>query len=125
MAILVLIFQMERTMMLLYQNMVKGNTEEMLAWFQEGDLFVEDHGFRDSIDFLESIGFRSRLPEYLSKGQKQNSTEEVIHSKFVTKKRWVVESANGIIKMESHGSGDTQQSASLCWRSCSDCMCNS
>ena len=70
----------------------------MLAWFQEVDLFVVDHGIRDSIDFLESIDFRTRLPEYLSKGQKQNSTEEANHSRLVTKIRWDVESANGRIK---------------------------
>ena len=80
------------------KHMIKGNAEEMLTWLQEGDLFVVDRGFRDSIEFLESIGFRTEMPEYLSKGQKQHSTEEANHSRLVTKIRWVVESANGRIK---------------------------
>ena len=38
------------------------------------------------------------MPDFLPKGQKQHTTEEANHSKFATKVRWVVESANGRIK---------------------------
>ena len=65
------------------------------AWLQEVDLTVADRGFRDLIDFLQSIGFRIEISEYLSKGQKQHSREEANHSRLVTKTRWVAESANG------------------------------
>ena len=34
----------------IYKHMIKGNAEEMLTWLQEGDSFVVDRGFRDSID---------------------------------------------------------------------------
>ena len=65
------------------------------AWLQECDLTVADRGFRDLIDLLQSIGFRTEMPEYLSKGQKQHSREEAYHFRLVTKTRWFVESANG------------------------------
>ena len=79
-------------------SMVKSNVEEMLNWLQEGGLFIVDRGFRNSIALLESIGFRTEMPDYLNKGQKQHSTEEANHSRLVTKVRWVVESANGRVK---------------------------
>ena len=50
-----------------------------------------DRGFRDSIDFLEKIGLKHEMPDYLSRGCKQHTTEEANHSRFVTKVRWVVE----------------------------------
>lgn len=71
---------------------------EMMNWLQEGDLFIVDRGFRDSVEMVESLGFRAEMPEYLKKGQKQHTTEEANHSRLVTKVRWVVESANGRIK---------------------------
>ena len=57
-----------------------------------------DRGLRDSIDFLEKIGLKHEMPDYLSRGCKQHTTEDASHSRCVTKVRWVVESANGRIK---------------------------
>ena len=34
---------------------------------------------RDSIDFLEKIGLKHEMPDYLSRGCKQHTTEEANH----------------------------------------------
>ena len=82
----------------LLKSMMNSNTEEMLTWLQVSDLFFIDSGFLDSIEMLESLGFRTEMPEYLSIGKKQHTTEEANHSRLVTKVCWVVESANGQIR---------------------------
>nr|XP_034306236.1 uncharacterized protein LOC117682550 [Crassostrea gigas] len=55
-------------------------------------------GFRDSLDFLEELGIQAPMPSFMSKGEKQMTTESANTSRLVTKIRWVVESANSRIK---------------------------
>jgi hypothetical protein len=64
----------------------------------DGDVFIVDRGFRDSIDTLKDLGIRTEMPSFLEKGQKQLTTEHSNTSRLVTKIRWVVESANGRLK---------------------------
>lgn len=53
---------------------------------------------RDSIDFLNDIGFSPKVPAFLGSKQKQFSTKEGNESRFVTKIRWAVESVNARLK---------------------------
>lgn len=63
---------------------------------KEGDVFILDRGFRDVKEDLENEGFKVLMPAL--KGQRnQLTTKESNESRFVTKVRWVVESAHGII----------------------------
>lgn len=56
-------------------------------------------GFRDSVAFIESLGFEVEMPHLLSKNQKEYTAEEANESRCVTKIRWVVESVNGRLKI--------------------------
>lgn len=80
------------------KHMIWNNVEEIKKWIQEDDIFVVDRGFRDSLDMLENIGMKAKMPHFLSKGQKQHSTSEANATRLVTKVRWVVESVNGKFK---------------------------
>ncbi|XP_045216033.2 uncharacterized protein LOC123566193 [Mercenaria mercenaria] len=79
-------------------HMLKTNTEEIRNFVQEDDVFVVDRGFRDSLSLLEDLGIRAEMPSFINKGQKQMPCEDANNSRFVTKIRWVVESANARIK---------------------------
>jgi hypothetical protein len=45
--------------------------QEIKKRTREGDVFVVDRGFRDSIDFLNELGIPIEMPAFLDKGQKQ------------------------------------------------------
>lgn len=75
------------------------NLENMRDWLQENDVLVVDRGFRDSIDFIESLGLTAEMPVYMKKGHTQHDTQENNASRLVTKIRWVVEAVNGKIKL--------------------------
>ena len=80
------------------EHMLRSNTENMTEWFQQGDVLVVDRGFRDVADLLKDFGIKSHMPHFLTKSQKQLSTEEANETRLVTKVRWVVESVNGRVK---------------------------
>ena len=50
------------------KDMLESNVEELRDWFQEDDLFVVDRGFRDCLEFLESLGLKNEMPDFLPKG---------------------------------------------------------
>ena len=59
---------------------------------------VVDMGYRDCLEFLAELGIKTEMPHFLPKGQKQRTTREGNESRYVTKVRWMIESANGRIK---------------------------
>ena len=69
-----------------------------MSYFSEGDVIIYDRGFRDADNFMQALGFQTMMPHMLKKGQKQHSDLEANESRFVSKLRFVVESANGRIK---------------------------
>ena len=75
-----------------------NNVENIKNWFQADDVMVVDRGYRDCLDFLAELGIKTEMPHFLPKGQKQHTTREGNESRYVTKVRWVIESANGRIK---------------------------
>lgn len=40
----------------IFNYMIKKNVEEMRSWLNDGDMFIVDCGFRDSVDVLFDIG---------------------------------------------------------------------
>lgn len=62
-----------------------SNLEDIRSWVQEEDIFVVDRGFRDSLDYLEQLGINAKMPSFLTKGEKQMSTENANTSRLVTK----------------------------------------
>jgi len=63
---------------------------------QKGDIFILDRGFRDIVSHLEDLGFEVLMPSLKGK-RRQLTWQESNQSRFVTKVRWVVEAAHGII----------------------------
>ena len=75
--------------------MLKTNAVD---WFEKGDVLVVDRGFRDVTELLKEFCIESYMPHFLSKSQKQLSTEEANEIRLVTKVRRLVESVNGRVK---------------------------
>lgn len=67
-------------------------------FFQSGDIFILDRGFRDSISLLERCNYSVHVPLSLQPGETQLSTINANKSRIVTMCRWVVETTNGIFK---------------------------
>jgi hypothetical protein len=74
------------------------NRQPLRSYFQEGDVFIVDRGFRDVVSHIRSLGYDIRLPESPEPGKKVLSAEQANRSRLVTKCRWVVESRNGHLK---------------------------
>ncbi|XP_041988982.1 uncharacterized protein LOC121740371 [Aricia agestis] len=70
------------------------------SYFRNGDVFILDRGFRDSISLLEGYGFRTCMPESLLEGEHQLTTAQANRSRCVTICRWVVEAVNGHFKRD-------------------------
>jgi hypothetical protein len=66
-------------------HMLKCNIDNFKDLLQEGDVFIVDRGFRDSLELLADLGIQAEMPTLLSKGQKQMSTEDANTSRLVTK----------------------------------------
>lgn len=77
-----------------FQNDMNG----IRRWFQEGDIFIVDRGYRDAIGMMDALGLEHRMPCSVRPGQRQLSTEEANESRLVTKTRWIVEARNGHFK---------------------------
>jgi hypothetical protein len=71
---------------------------KLKSYFKNDDLFIVDRGFRDILDYLDSIGIEAKMTAYLEKNKKQHDVLEANESRLVTKIIWVVEAANGVIK---------------------------
>jgi len=57
-----------------------------------------DRGFRDVLPKIESLGIHTFMPQFMSKDQKQLTTEQANASRKVTMGRFVVETVNGRLK---------------------------
>ena len=65
--------------------MLKNKAENITDWFEEGDVLVVDRGFRNVIEILKGYGINFHMPHFLTKSQKQYTTEEANYSRLVTK----------------------------------------
>jgi len=67
-------------------------------FFEEGDIFVVDRGYRDAIPLLQELGIEHRMPATIRQGELQLSVEDANMSRLVTKTRWIIEARNGHLK---------------------------
>ncbi|KAL0850182.1 hypothetical protein ABMA28_012054 [Loxostege sticticalis] len=82
------------------KGLLQNENGELRRYFQPNDVFILDRGFRDSVPFLESLGYRVHKPESLEEGETQLSTIKANKSRCVTLCRWVVEVVNGRFKRD-------------------------
>ena len=85
-----------------------NNDEDLNNWFQEGDVFVVDRGYRDIIPTLENFGLICKMPPLLEAGERQLSTEDANEARLITKTRWIVEARNGHLKSKFKYLGNVQ-----------------
>lgn len=69
-------------------------------FMEEGDIFILDRGFRDSIPLLEEHGYVAHMAPSKRRGETQLTTDESNKSRLVTLCRWVVETVNGKFKRD-------------------------
>ncbi|XP_045766375.1 uncharacterized protein LOC123868072 isoform X1 [Maniola jurtina] len=69
-------------------------------FFHEGDSFILDRGFRDSIPLIETYGYVAHMPPTKQPQDTQLSTEQANKSRLITMVRWVVETINGRFKRD-------------------------
>ena len=73
------------------------NKDSILNWIVEHDLAVVDQGFRDSTGTVRALDLDVCMPDFLN-GRCRIDELEANRSRFISKIRWVVESANGRVK---------------------------
>lgn len=76
------------------------NASVLRQYFESGDAFILDRGFRDALPLLNECGYRTYVPSSLQQGESQLSTLEANKSRIVTICRWVVEVVNGRFKRD-------------------------
>ena len=47
------------------KHMMKTNTEGMMTWLNDDDIFIVDRGFREVTQYLQEEGFGVEMPRYL------------------------------------------------------------
>lgn len=80
------------------RNELERDAQELAHWFQNGDIFLIDRGYRDVAPLLQRMGINYKMPSMLERGQRQLITEEANNSRLITKNRWIVEARNGHFK---------------------------
>ena len=80
------------------KHIIYKNKESIVQWLEKGDILVVDRGLHDALDYLHLMGYQTYMPPFLTKGTKQYPTDIANQSRFVTKVRWVIESAIECIK---------------------------
>jgi len=73
------------------------NKDGILNWIEDHDIVVVDRGFQDSTGMMRALGLDVCMPEFLN-GRRRFDAMEANRSRFISKIRWVVESANGRVK---------------------------
>ena len=79
------------------KDILVNNKDGILNWIAEHDIIVVDRGFRDSTGVMRALGLDVCMPEFLN-GRHRFDALEANRSRFISKIRWVVESANGRVK---------------------------
>ena len=69
-----------------------------MNWVRPKDLFIVDRRFWDCVPHLEKFGYNVKIPLFLNNNQSQFTTTEANQTRFITKIRWIIESANGRVK---------------------------
>lgn len=69
-------------------------------FFEEGDIFILDRGFRDAVPDIESHGYVPHMPPTKMMNEIQLTTENANKSRLITICRWVIEAINGRFKRD-------------------------
>ncbi|CAF1548492.1 unnamed protein product [Didymodactylos carnosus] len=77
---------------------ITNTCETLIEWCEKGDAMVVDRGFRDVIDSFVEMDYEPKMPEFVTKGQKQHTVEQANRSRLITKVRWRVESYHARMK---------------------------
>ncbi|KAH9636744.1 hypothetical protein HF086_007642 [Spodoptera exigua] len=72
-------------------NEFGDESSALRQYFEPGDVFILDRGFRDSLPLLERCGYQVHVPLSPEDGESQLSTRDANKSRAVTMCRWVVE----------------------------------
>lgn len=67
---------------------MKNSQSDLRLWLQDGDIFIVDRGFRDSLETLKGLNFEAEMPSFSKKGT-QYCTDDANKSRLVTKIRYV------------------------------------
>ena len=78
----------------IFKSLLSKN-QEFRDILKPNDCFIVDRGFRDCVDFVNSLGYCIKMP--CTRKADMLTTNEANASRIVTKVRWVVESIHGII----------------------------
>ena len=78
------------------ENEFQMNAAGLQEWFQNGDIFIVDLGYRDVLPILENLGIHHKMPALLRPSQRQLDTQAANDSRIITKTRWPVEAHNFI-----------------------------
>ncbi|XP_052743939.1 uncharacterized protein LOC128199252 [Bicyclus anynana] len=78
---------------------IMRNGQDPFHWFfQEDDVLILDRGFRDSLEEVETCGYRAYMPATNGATERQLTVQQANASRKVTMCRWVVETINGRLK---------------------------
>ena len=72
--------------------------DALTKWCEKDDTMIVDRGFWDVIESFVKIGYEPRMPDFLTKGQKQHTVEQSNRSHLITKVRWRVVSYHARMK---------------------------
>ena len=79
-------------------NHITTTKNAIEGWCEAGDVITVDRGFRNAAEAFSHLGYESKMPIYLRKGQKQHTTKGDNGAWLVTKIQWTVESYHGRLK---------------------------
>ena len=57
-------------------HILASNVQDIKNWIESENIFIVDRGFRDSLEFLEDLWIKVKIPSFSNRGQAQMSTEE-------------------------------------------------
>ncbi len=77
---------------------IMSTCDALVKWCHHGDVMICDRGFRDVIKSFIEMGYEQKMPEFLTKGQKQHTIEQANKSRLITKVRWRIESYHARMK---------------------------
>ena len=82
----------------LFTKQIANTCDALVKWCHLGDIIACDRGLRDGIEAFTDMGYEPKMPEFLTRGQKQHTTEQANKSRLITKVGWRVESYHARMK---------------------------
>lgn len=74
--------------------------KDLWSAFEDGDVFIVNRGFRDSIDKIRNRDFIQKMPAFSEGPNELLTTKQANKSRLITKSRYIVEVRNGRIKQQ-------------------------